>query len=166
MKNMKLETKVKLIYSGELLIFAVVFLVLGILKITGVWGYDDGRRQFFNYLTTAGGTWLIIDLIWALASKKRRKRICLLDKFLNLPLAILLLTFNIICFTQEMKQSFYVVMMSFVFFYISIDYTFQGIYHFYNPLPSLMEEIRKAEEAEQEETIENPANPEENKENE
>ena len=146
------ETKVKLVYSGELAIFSIVFLVLGILKITGVMAYDEGRRQIFNYITTAGGVWLVVDLLWAAFSKVRRQRICLLDKFLNVPLGIFLLVFNIICFTQpKMDDSFYINMMSVVFFYVAIDYAFQAIYHFYKPLPSLMEEIRNAEALEKEE---------------
>ena len=157
MKKLSLETKIKLIYSGELAIFAVVFLVLGILKLLGIMAYDEGRRVLFNYITTAGGLWLVADLIWACASPKRRKRICLLDKFLNVPLGVFLLYFNITCFTQEVKDSYCVVMMSFAFFYVAINYSFQAIYHFYNPLPSLMEEIKNAEA---EEAKENPAIPE------
>ena len=145
---MKAQTKVKLIYSGELLIIAIVFLVLGILKLLGVMGYDDGRRVFFNYLTTAGGIWLVIDLVWALMSPKRRKRVCLLDKFLNVPLGIFLLVFDIMCFMEPRKESFYIVMMSFAFMYLAVNYIFQSIYHFFNPIPQLIEEMEKAEENE------------------
>lgn len=147
MAKLSTENKVKLIYSGELMIFAIVFLVLGVLKLMGIMPYNEGRRVWFNYLTTAGGIWLITDLIWALVSKKRQKRICLLDKFLNVPLGVYLLIFNIICFTQAKRNDeFYVVMMCFAFFYVGCDYLFQSIYHWYNPLPNLMEEAQKIDE--------------------
>lgn len=156
MSKLSDETKVKLIYSGELMIFAIVFLVLGVLKLLGIMGYDEGRRVFFNYLTSVGGIWLVVDIIWALASPKRRAKVCLLDKFLNVPLGIYLLVFNIICFTQPKKpDEFYVVMMCFAFFYIACDYLFQSIYHWFNPLPQLMETIQEVEEEDEQTEEEN-----------
>ena len=64
--------KYKLIYSGELLLIAVVFLVLGILKLTGVMTSKQPRIAIFNWITIFGGLWIITDLIWTLVSKKRR----------------------------------------------------------------------------------------------
>lgn len=149
------ETKIKLVYSGELMIFAIAFLVLGILKITGVMGYDATRRTVFNYITICGGTWILVDLIWTIVSKKKRAKNCLLDKILNAPLGIYLITFDIICFAKpEMDTSFYVYGIGVVFFYITVNYGFQSVYHFFHPLPSLMEEIEKAKQAEQEQELE------------
>lgn len=145
-KKLSDEAKIKLVYSGELIIIAIVFLVLGILKITGVMKYDGGRRVFFNWLTLLGGFWIIIDFIWCLVSEKHRKKNCLLDKILNLPLGIYLLTFDIYCLVgPELQESIYVFGMCIVFFYVAINYSFQGIYHWFKPLPSLMEELRKVE---------------------
>ena len=95
MKNLSEETKTKLVYSGELIIIAIVFLVLGILKIVDVMKYNEQRRLIFNYITLVGGVWVISDFIWMLLSKKRRAKNCLLDKILNLPLGIYLLIFDI-----------------------------------------------------------------------
>lgn len=144
------ETKVKLVYSGELFVISIVFLVLGILKITGVMGYDETRRIIFNYITIAGGIWILIDFIWCLVSPKRRAKNCLLDKILNLPLGIYLLTFDILCLIngENYEQSFFVYGICIAFFYVTINYMFQSIYHYFKPLPMLMEEIEKTKENE------------------
>ena len=68
------EKKVKLIYSGELIIIAIVFLVIGILRLVGVIQTSEKRLLIFNIITTLGGAWMIIDLVWALASERRRKK--------------------------------------------------------------------------------------------
>ena len=93
MKKIDKEKKVKLIYSGELLLFAVIFLVFAILKITKVMGYSETRRIIFNWITIFGGAWGIADFIWAICSKKRQQRISMIDKVLLLPLAIFIMTF-------------------------------------------------------------------------
>ena len=79
-KKMDFATKAKLIYSGELIIIAVAFIVIAILKLTNVFKYNETRSLIFNWITIFGGTWVIADLIWAIVDKKRQKRICLLDK--------------------------------------------------------------------------------------
>ena len=81
MKNkMDFETKAKLIYSVELGIFAVIFFVIAILKLTGVLGTNTVRAAIFNWVTLFGGTWLLVDLFWALFDKKRQKRIVSFNK--------------------------------------------------------------------------------------
>ena len=87
-KKMDLFTKAKLIYSCELGIFAIVFIVLAILKATGVMGTNSTRLTVFNWITLFGGTWLMIDFIWAILDKNRRKRIALIDKCIHLPAGI------------------------------------------------------------------------------
>ena len=104
-KKMSEEKKAKLIYSGELIIIAIVFLTIAILELTYVIDRTEKNHAWFNWLTIFGGSWMIIDFIWALVSPKRRKRVCLLDKILILPLSIYLITFDIYCFINILLEN-------------------------------------------------------------
>ena len=142
----------KLIYSGELLLIAVVFLVLGILKLVGIMMSKQPRMLVFNIITTLGGLWIIIDLIWILVSPKRRKKNCLLDKLLNLPIALCVLPFNVYNFiTYPGDNIFFNYFVGGMFLYVFINYTFQAIYHFYKPVPAIIlayqEELVEKEKA-------------------
>ena len=149
MKKVDPHKKVKLIYSGELLLFAVLFLVFGILKLTRVMGYNETRRIVFNWITIFGGAWGITDLIWALASKKRRPRISLIDKFLVLPLSLFIITFVFISLiAKPANDSFYIISIGAAFLYISCVYIFESIYHYYKPVPGLLEEDEEEEKVE------------------
>lgn len=144
MKNLSEETKTKLVYSGELIIIALIFLVLGILKIVDVMKYNEQRRLIFNYITLVGGAWVITDFTWMLLSQKRRAKNCLLDKILNLPLGIYLLIFDIKCLIDKnLPTSFYVFGISIAFFYVFLNYLFQGIYHFFKPIPLLLDALEE-----------------------
>ena len=153
MKKKKLDmlTKGKLIYSGELMIFAIVFLVFAILRITGVMGGNQTRSAIFNWVTIFGGSWLIIDCLWALFSKKRRPKVALIDKILHAPAGIYFVSFDIYCFVThpEPASDIYRVGVPVVLFYLCSCYLFESIYHFFIPIPGLLE-IEAAEKAEQE----------------
>ena len=164
MKKVDPHRKVKLIYSGELLGFAILFLVFGILKITKVMGYNETRRIIFNWITIFGSAWVIADLVWGLASKKRRQRICLLDKFLTLPVGLFIMTFDLISFIAKPEnENFYIYSIGTVFLYIAVIYTFRAIYHYYKPIPGLLEEDE--EEKKDENSQEKPVNSEEKPQN-
>ena len=147
-------TKIKLIYSGELLFFSLLFITLGVLKIVGVWNTSGVRGWIFNIVTLAGGTWLIVDFVWATVSKNRRQKICYLDKILGLPSALFLIPFDIYCIVERsqntLDEKLYQIAISCFFFYLGANYLFQSIYHYFYPLRSLvdayMEDLRKAEE--------------------
>ena len=148
-KKMDQETKMKLIYSIELGVFAVVFLVLGILELTKVITLSNTYQNIFKWVTIFGGTWLVIDLCWAIASRNRRKRIALIDKIIMVPLGIYLIIFDIYGLANSsLPYDYYRFGMSIPFIYISLAYAFQGIYHFYNPVPGLFEDIKNEEEKE------------------
>ena len=102
-KKMDFATKAKLIYSGELLLFALIFLTIAILKFTNVIPFNLTRATIFNWITLFGGTWLIADLIWALIDKKRQQRIAIIDKFLHVPAGVYLLTYDNLKF-KELKK--------------------------------------------------------------
>ena len=149
--------KMKLIYSGELLFFAVLFLVFGILRITQAMPYRETRRIVFNWITIFGAWWGIIDIVWALASKKRRTRVCLVDKFLVLPLSIFIITFDFICLLGEKRaETFYILCIGIAFLYITAIYLFQSIYHYFYPIPGLFEDEEEEKKDENsEEKLEN-----------
>ena len=124
MKKLDKETKYKLVYSGELALFAVVFLVFAILKFTRVMGYNETRRIIFNYVTLVGSAWGITDFVWAVCSKKRRAKVSLLDKALVLPLVIFIITFDLISLiAKPVDENFYIYMIGGAFSYITVIYT-------------------------------------------
>ncbi len=157
MKKIDKEKKIKLIYSGELLLFAVIFLVFGILKITKVMGYSETRRIVFNWITIFGGAWGIADFIWAICSKKRQQRISMIDKILLLPLAIFIMTFDFISLiAKPASDNFYIYSVGAAFLYVAVIYTFESIYHYYKPIPGLLDD-------EEEPKVEEPSIEESNK---
>ena len=175
MKNMDTVKKAKLIYSGELIVFSVIFLVLAILIVTGVLVKSDTFMHIYHYVTLAGGTWMIADFIWIMCDKKRQLRASVLDKGLVLPLAISLISFDIVALvnpdlTTNIMYHRY-GLFSF-FLYITIIYAFEGVYHWYRPIPGFIEDVmrqeeeRKLQEEEQkqkEQIVENKEQSEDNK---
>ena len=147
--------KIKWIYSGELLLIAVVFLVIGILELLKVIGIREWVRVVFNVATLAGALWLVADFLWTLLSPKKRAKNSLLDKAMMLPLVPYLLVFDIIGLVTAKYSTvpeYYQIGMPLTFFYIACAYIFQGIYHYYNPVPMVIEmidELKKEEEAKQ-----------------
>jgi len=149
-QKMNNVTKVKLIYSGELILISLVFLVVGTLRLLGVITPNPTFALVFNWITLFGGLWIIVDLIWGIVSKKRRQRICLLDKILNAPAGLTLIVFDILCLIGIIpgNSKIRVIIIACVFIYIGIVYAIQGIYHFKHPLPELLKEAEKADEEE------------------
>ena len=165
-KKMDEKTKVKLIYSVELLVFAIVFFVIGLLEMLKVITISDTYHTIFNWVTIFGGVWLIADTIWALVSKKRQKRVSLLDKFIMLPLGIYLIAFDLFCLiTSPEAYEVYQYGMSSPFLYIALSYAFQGIFHYFYPVPGLLDDLeaKVKELANQDENkvVEEPSIPEE-----
>ena len=160
-EKMSVEKKTKMIYSGELMIFAILFAVIGTLEIVGVIGNREIMLKIYNYVTLAGGTWLIVDFVWTLCSEKKRAKNSLLDKIILLPLGIYLITFDILClceyplFGMEFAQ-FRRLMMSIAFYYLAAAYLFQSIYHYFYPIPAIIQAIEE-EKKEKEAVPEAPA---------
>ena len=160
---MKTETKVKLIYSGELVVIAIIAAVIAILKLTGVIPTNPTRLLIYNIITLAGGLWFIIDLVWTLKSEKRRKKSSLLDKTLAMPISAYLLFFDAYCFIYkaqgiDVSDDFVKISVGVVLLYVAILYVFQAIYHYYHPVPMLIEAIEEAQKMDEEEKLakENP----------
>lgn len=147
MKKNKLDdlTKVKLIYSGELIVIAIAVIVIGILQITNVLTIKELFRNIFNWVTIFGAPFLIATSIWAFVSPNRRKKVSLLDKITLLPIAIYIIVIDIICFINygTMDQSFYQTYIPIALLMIGVVYIIQGVYHWYRPLPALLEELEQ-----------------------
>ena len=145
-KKMDDLTKAKLIYSGELMIFAIAFLVIAILKFTLVIPYNELRHTILNWITVFGSTWVVIDFLWALLSKKRRPRISLVDKILHLPAGIYIFAFDLYCLIAKptdpiVLQCCFPIVLS----YLALCYGFESVYHFYHPIPGLMDAVVEVE---------------------
>jgi len=142
-------TQAKLIYSIELGAFALIFLVLGILIITHIIGMSPKRITIFTYVTLIGGFVGIGDFVWVLISKKRRKKNSLLDKALVLPIAISLIVIDILTLATGRKDElFYCYVLGSVFCYIAVIYTFEAIYHWFKPIPMIIDSEDKIKDAE------------------
>lgn len=139
-KKMDFATKAKLIYSGELLLIAIAFIVVAILKLTDVFKYNETRSTIFNWITIFGGAWVIADLIWAIVDKKRQKRICLIDKIIHAPAGIYFIAFDLYCLIARPGELFYQRAIPVVLLYLAACYIFESIYHFKYPIPGLIEE--------------------------
>ncbi len=149
-KKLDALTKAKLIYSGELIIIAIVFLVVAILKFTNVIPYNATRHLVLNWITLFGGTWVIVDFVWALLSKKRRPRISLLDKALHLPAGIYLVTFDLFCIiARPDNPMIYRCGFPIAISYLCLCYIFEGIYHFYHPIPGILEAVVEVDDEEE-----------------
>ena len=143
-KKMDFATKAKLIYSGELLIFAIVFYVIAILKITNVFVFNQTRATIFNWITIFGGTWIIVDLIWALVDKKRQKRVAIIDKIIHVPAGIYLICFDLFCLiTKPEEPMVYQYGISSVLLYLGLCYTFEAIFHFKYPVPGIIDAVEQ-----------------------
>ncbi len=171
-------TKAKLIYSIELGAFGVIFLTLSLLFFLRVIPITEWKRWVFTIGTLAGACWAIADLIWTIASPKRRAKNSLLDKAMIIPLSLSLATFDIICLvnaweTNSNGDEWYRLAIGIALAYGAAVYAFQAIYHWFHPIPMILntaEEMEKAkleEEAEaQKEQSEEAPSPEEEKQDE
>lgn len=139
----KTEKKVKLIYCGELLVIAIVFFVIGLLELLYVIKIGDRFKMIFKFVTLAGAAWMIADFLWAFFSPKRRKKSCLLDKILLLPLAGYLIAYDIIAIAFMRPYAYYQIGIPVALFYIACVYIFESIYHYYHPIPMMIEAIEE-----------------------
>ena len=142
MEKKKLEplTKVKIMLAVEYGIFALVFLVLGILFLTKIIQVAEWKRYAFTYVTLFGGAWIITDFFWTLLSPKSRAKNSMLDKILMLPVGPVLVVFDIYAITQGCAETLpYYLVIGIDFCYIAAVYLFQTVYHWYRPIPAVIE---------------------------
>lgn len=152
MKNKPQINRDVKIYTVELLVFAVIYLVLGILILTSVIPLHGTFRHILIYVSLVGAAWFVFDFFWTLFSKKRRKTSSLFDKALLLPAVIAVVVIDILTFTMGFEESntLHVYFTGAFFCYLALIFTIEAIYHLYHPLPFLLEEEegeKKAKEA-------------------
>ena len=143
--------KAKKIYSGELLLFSLVFLTLGILFLLDVLHISAWKRWLFAIGPMVGFVWFVIDLIWTIKSPKRRARNSLADKIIMVPMSLTLTVFAIIAFINNWVMTsdgdfYYRIMVGVALCYYSGAYVFQAIYHWYHPIPLLIEAAKEDDE--------------------
>lgn len=156
-KKMDELTKAKLIYTIELVVFSVVFLVIGILNILEIIYPKEWRASAVLYLTSIGGFIGIADFIWMLASKKRRAKGSLLDKALVVPATLFIAPLSIYQLANGIT-SFIPWQIGSGLCYLSLVYIIEAIYHWYHPIPGLLEEETKKVDLTKEPVIEeNPS---------
>ena len=154
---MSIALKGKLIIQGEYLLIGLVFLVIGILKVVGIFQTNsEVRFRIFNFVTILGSTWILIDFLWSSFSKKRREKIDYLDKILVLPAGLALMTFDIYSFVtwNEGIPSFASYAIGTVFIFIGVIYLFQAVYHWFRPTKALLNAIAEDEKAAEERRLE------------
>ncbi len=159
-KKMDPIKKVKLIYSCEIGVFVIVALTLGTLFLTKVLDFSERRGWVLSIIGLAGGLWFIADFIWALCSKKHRVISSLFDKAILFPSGLGMLAFDICIivnaaqhgmatFEENYPGVFHIVIGA-AFCYLAAAYLAEIIYHWYRPLPALLETSDKIEAAEKE----------------
>lgn len=148
-------TKAKLIYSGELLIFAIVFGILGSLILAEVINIRDWKKVAFVWVTLFGGFILYADFIWLLCSPKRRKKNSLIDKTLPLPSATFLIVYDLYSIINN-DDSLIRYVMGGVFLYLTAVYLFGGIYHWFHTHPYLLDDEEEKPADNENEKSENP----------
>jgi len=142
--------KEKTVYTVELAVFAVVYLVLGILIVTNVWIIKGTFRKVMIFVAVLACLWGIVDFFWTLLSAKRRKKYSLLDKALSLPLSLAVLGFNLYVFYEwsasgslqsavELTTASHQVFVGVIFLYAAAMLAFEAFYHYRHPIPLLLE---------------------------
>ena len=144
-QKMDTMTKAKLIYSVELGVFAVIFLVLAILKFVGVIGTNATRLTVFNWITLFGGSWLVVDFLWTMFDKKRQKRVAIIDKCIHLPAGLYLIVFDLYCLISKPAIDSPICRYAtpIVLTYLGLCYAFEAIYHFKYPVPGLLDAVEE-----------------------
>jgi hypothetical protein len=152
-KPVIVDKKARLVYSGEVILFAIAFVVLGILLLLGVIPMTERRALIFTYVTLCGGILGLGDIVWVFLSKKRRKKNSLIDKALLVPSALAVVSCDIYSLSAGLQADlYYQILMSTLFFYLGAAYLFEGIYHYHKPIPALVEAQKEEDEKEQKET--------------
>ena len=150
-EKMDTMTKAKLIYSVELGIFAVIFLVLAVLRFIGIIPTHELRLKIFNWITLFGGSWIVVDFFWALLDKKRQKRVALIDKCIHLPGGLYLIAFDLYCLIAQpaIESPICQFGVPIVLTYLGICYAFEAIYHFKYPVPGIFDALEEKPTEEQ-----------------
>jgi hypothetical protein len=150
-KRKKLDelSQAKLVYSIELGVFSLIFLTMGLLFYFEVIPMSDRRITIFSVITLVGGFLGVGDFVWFLCSPKRRKKNSMLDKASLLPVPLCLIPLDIVTFANgAFPDRAYSIMFFAVFLYFAVDYLVQLIYHWFRPIPMLLDTEEDPKEVE------------------
>ena len=146
--------KVKLMLLIEYLLFALIFATLGILFLTDVIKVAEWKRYVFTYVTLVGGLWIVFDFFWCVFSPAHRAKNSMVDKWILMPVGFCLLAFDIYAITQGCAETLpYRWFIGGDLCYLAAAYAFQSVYHWYRPIPAVIEaaladeEKKKSDEA-------------------
>lgn len=147
-KNKEYPKEVK-IYSIELAVFALIYLVLGVLILVSVIPLKGTFRHILIYVSLVASAWFIFDFFWTLFSQKRRKKSSLFDKTLLLPAIIGVVVVDILTFTMGFEESndLHVYFTGAVLCYFALIFVIEAFYHLKHPLPILLEEEEEEKES-------------------
>ena len=145
-ENSDLKKEIK-VYTIELLVFSVVFLVLGILILLHVWMIKGTFRKVMVWVSFFCSLILIGTFFWTLFSRKHRKKASLLDKALALPVALAVLGMDIATFILGVEETneFHQTFVGILFLYIAVVYVIQALYHYRHPVPLLLSALGEEE---------------------
>ena len=137
-------TKIKLIYSGELLIFSIVFIVLGLLQLFGVIGLSETFLNIFKIITLIGAAYFIYDIVTLFTNKAKREKACIPDKISTILVPPYIIVIDIFLWSKNeyiwANPQYFIAPL---FLVIAAAYLFQAIYHWFNPLKELFEDDEK-----------------------
>jgi len=143
MEKKKLDdfTKTKLIYSGELIVIAIVLIIIGILQVCNVMNISETFLNIFKFLAIGGACFFTYDITTTFVNPRKREISCLLDKFTIIIIPPYTLTISIMLFIgNEFVWNNPKLFIVPLIFYIAAVYIFQGIYHWFFPLKALFED--------------------------
>ena len=130
------------------MVIAAILLTIGFLKIFGVLGYNPERVLVYNIITLVGVAYIIFDLIFNLASKRRRAKMCVIDKVFPCILAIYLIVFDILVLAKiKADEIFIQYSIGAVLLYAGCFSTFLGIYHYFKPSQQIIDAVDEIYEA-------------------
>ena len=71
----------------------------------------------------------------------------IIDKCIHLPVGFYLISFDLYCLSAKpADHNIYRFGISSVLFYLGVCYLFEAVYHFYHPVPGLLDIEEKAKE--------------------
>ena len=158
MDKEKLLKKTKMIFLLEYIAIAVILILVGFLRLFEVIKFSEQRLLVYNILTLIGFAYITFDLIWYIASKKKRERSDLIDKLLPIPLAIFLLVFDILVLAKIITDpSIIKYCISAVLLYAGAYSLSMGIYHHFKPSKMLLLAVEEEYQGKQKELLESEA---------
>lgn len=161
-KKMDDLKKAKLIYSGELILIAIVALIIGILELTNIIKVGHWFIVVFTWVTILLAPAMLIDNIYVLAKPERREKANVFDRCTLIPIYIYLIIIDFITLMNAlmMPQAYHQITIGILILSVACIYILQGCYHWYHPLPALIkaiEEDQKAKAKPQEDIFEEKA---------